>query len=80
MTAMDKEFDDNDAICPRCKNRYEVESENYEEYPRVEECAQPDCELNDVPHEWAHGMCAAGEYWQCSTCSRLVVRDPERKQ
>lgn len=91
---MDHEFDDNYAICPRCKHRYQVENEDYDERPRVEECegckyryrtwqtfdvtthTEPDCELNDVSHVWVRGVSDAGEYWQCSTCSRLVTQHP----
>lgn len=31
-------FDDNDRICPYCGGRYQVESEDYSEAPRDEEC------------------------------------------
>lgn len=31
-------YDDNNMICPYCGSKYQVESEDYSEDPRVEEC------------------------------------------
>ena len=95
---MHHEFDEECAICPRCRHRLQVENEDYDESPRVEECegcgykyrtwqtfsvtthTEPDCALNDVAHAWIEGSHPSGRYWRCSTCERLVVRDPEQKQ
>lgn len=38
MTEFDDHYDDNDSICPYCGDRYQVESEDYSEDERVEEC------------------------------------------
>lgn len=38
MSKYENQFDSINAICPYCKNEYQVESEDYSESIRVEEC------------------------------------------
>ena len=38
MSEFNYEIDANDAICPYCGNRYQVECEDYDEDARSEEC------------------------------------------
>jgi len=35
---VDTQMDNNDAICPYCKSRYQVEGADYDEARRVQEC------------------------------------------
>ena len=41
MSQYGEQTDDNDAICPYCLSRYQVEAEDYDEEPKEDECG--DC-------------------------------------